>query len=836
MKRPFRFSLNTVLNIALLFLVALILLIGSLMVRDKLLLNTQELGMSLTDSYATETELRLDQYLKALDMGSKYIDELYLADAAEEEIQVWLKGYNDKLADLFGGRIVDPYAVIDGAILAANPWEGDESYDYSSAAWYQNALAAEGETVFSDVYTDAITGNPVFTLSRRLAGEDNVLAMDVYISNKDVVALASSMPASYHFLIFDTNGNMLYSILPDEVEDGTMDAYLDELIAGSKDRSLFAYDISIRDPQGVNRGVYYAIMENGWYVIMTIPLRDVLMGDSSPIMYFLGTASTVLFLLLAFLIIRDFRTQKQMALDGGTIRILSDSFYAIYRVDFVAKTYTAIKISPDLTDIIPPHGEYATLLSTVKQLVRSETFQEFEQNFSISSIRQRVSEEIPDYGGDYKRKFGETYKWVNIRTIYEKNLAPHEVVLCFRDVDIEKKQRLQYTALLEDALSTAKQSTKAQVSFFSNMSHDMRTPLNAIIGFSTLAQKEPGDIDRQRDYLQKIEFSARQLLSLINDILEMSKMEAGQTSLDSKPFDLRGFIDETAAHFYMQAEQQSKQFSVHLDIHDDTVKGDSFKLGQVLNNLLSNSFKYSDVGSVIRLEVQQQDYQNRSRFQFTVSDSGIGMSQEFLEHIFEPYARETHFTAKSTMGTGLGMAIVKNLVQQMSGEIHVESQLGKGTTCFVTLPFEPAVKPAALTAEEEKSAGTVDLTGRRILVVEDNELNMEITAELLSMHGAEVLQAWNGQEALHIFTVAAPYSIDVILMDMQMPVMDGCEAARAIRALDKPDAASVPIIAVTANAFAEDMDKTQAAGMNGHIAKPIDFTLLQRTLADIFSN
>lgn len=501
-------------------------------------------------------------------------------------------------------------------------------------------------------------------------------------------------------------------------------------------------------------------------------------------------------------------------------------------MDFDAETYTAIKMSPDLIGTLPSHGEYAHLLDTVKQLVRSETYQEFEQNFSIPSIRQRVLQEIPDYGGDYKRKFDDTYKWVNIRTIYEKNLAPHEVILCFRDVDIEKKQQLQYTALLEDALSTAKQSTKAQTTFFSNMSHDMRTPLNAIIGFAALAQQEPEDCARHQDYLQKIEFSAKQLLSLINDILEMSKMEAGQTSLDNKPFGLRAFIDETTAHFHVQAAQQKKHFSVQTEFHDDTVKGDSFKLGQILNNLLSNAFKYSDAGADICLEVRQQEYQNRSRFLFTVSDSGIGMSQEFLEHIFEPYARETHFTAKSTVGTGLGMAIVKNLVQQMSGEIHVESELGKGTSFYVTLPLETNVRLSPPETREENDKTPADLSGRRILIAEDNELNMEIAVELLSMNGVEVLQAWNGREAVQIFTAAAPYSIDAILMDMQMPVMDGCEAARAIRALDKPDAATVPIIAVTANAFTEDMDKTAAAGMNGHIPKPIDFTLLHKTLEE----
>ena len=832
MKRPLRFSINTVLSFVLLLLIALLMFISVSLVRDKLMHNTQEMGMSLAQSYGAETELRLDDYLKALDMAGKYMDELCREDAGNGALQAWLRSYSDKLEELFGSYIVDPYAVIGGEIIAAYPWEGDATYDYGSADWYRSALSAGGGIVFSDVYTDAITGSPVFTISRSLERTGDVLAMDVYLTNESVMDIQDTVPESYHFIILDSKGELLYSRLDKEAGSEEVARYLAELTAGVENGSLFAYDATITGPEGQNRGVYYAVMNNGWSVIITVPLEDILMGADSPLVGILAAISIMLFLILTILVLRDLRNRKKISADSNTIRILSDSFYAIYRVDFDAETYTAIKMSPDLIGTLPTHGEYAHLLDTVKQLVRSETYQEFEQNFSIPSIRQRVLQEIPDYGGDYKRKFDDTYKWVNIRTIYEKNLAPHEVILCFRDVDIEKKQQLQYTALLEDALSTAKQSTKAQTTFFSNMSHDMRTPLNAIIGFAALAQQEPEDCAKHQDYLQKIEFSAKQLLSLINDILEMSKMEAGQTSLDNKPFGLRAFIDETTAHFHVQAAQQKKLFSVQTEFHDDTVKGDSFKLGQILNNLLSNAFKYSDAGADIRLEVRQQEYQNRSRFLFTVSDSGIGMSQEFLEHIFEPYARETHFTAKSTVGTGLGMAIVKNLVQQMSGEIHVESELGKGTSFYVTLPLETNVRLSPPETREETDKTPADLSGRRILIAEDNELNMEIAVELLSMHGVEVLQAWNGREAVQIFTAAAPYSIDAILMDMQMPVMDGCEAARAIRALDKPDAATVPIIAVTANAFTEDMDKTAAAGMNGHIPKPIDFTLLHKTLEE----
>ncbi len=244
---------------------------------------------------------------------------------------------------------------------------------------------------------------------------------------------------------------------------------------------------------------------------------------------------------------------------------------------------------------------------------------------------------------------------------------------------------------------------------------------------------------------------------------------------------------------------------------------------------LSNAFKYSEPGDRVTLAVKQFDFQQHSKYQFTVEDTGIGMSEQFLHHIFDPYAREARFSVQSVTGTGLGMPIVKSLVQQMSGEITVESTLGKGSCFTVTLPLK-TVQAAASEAPARKET-TADLAGRRVLLAEDNELNMEIAAELLTMSGMEVVQAVNGAEAVERFQASPLGSIQVILMDMQMPVMDGCQAARAIRALDRPDAATVPIIAVTANAFAEDIAKTTEAGMNGHISKPIDFAVLSRTMA-----
>lgn len=837
MEKQQRRALNSiVLSITTLVVVATLLLVGIGLVRDKMMRNTQQMGMSLAESYARETQSRLDGFARVFDMAWMYTIRDVDANMSEERMQEGMAEYQQNVHELFGGHVADLYAVIGGQIVAANPWTGDGVYDYSDTDWYQRALASPDEVIFSDVYEEAITGDQIFTLSKAIDTEGDVLVMDVYINQGDVLDLEISLPSTYHFYLFDTNGRLLYRLIDRQATDP---AYAEQLISGVRDGSLFAYDAQIVDPKGVARGVYYAEMDNGWTVVMTIPIQEVLMGEMDPVIYSLIGVALIAFVTLLFMVVRDILNLRRLAETEKTIRVLSDSFFAIYRVDFEAGTYRAIKTSPDLRGTFAESGDYDMLLAQVKKRVHPEAYAEFEQDFSLKSIAQRVKENVLDYGGDYQRMFGGSYHWVNVRTIYQKHILPGEVILCFKDVDVEKRQQMQHMMILQEALDTAKTSAKARNTFFNTMSHDMRTPLNAVIGYSELIRRTPGDAEKVTGYIKKVEFAAKQLLMLINDILEMAKLEAGKSALDVKEFNLNEYLTEVCEMFRAQAERQQKHFELSVQIKDPVVKGDSFKIGQIMNNLLSNALKYSCEGAEIKVEARQFDYQKHSKFQIVVADTGIGMSEEFLNHIFEPYARETHFTPRTTEGTGLGMPIVKSLVQQMSGEITVESAVGKGSRFTVTLPLEvveqhdgPVIGAAAGEASGEAAAEAAgSLAGQTILVAEDNELNMEIVTELLTMSGVQVIGAANGAEAVEKFQRSAPYSVDAILMDMQMPVLDGCGAARAIRRLDRPDAAVVPIVAVTANAFAEDVDRTTAAGMNAHVSKPIDMDRLLEALA-----
>ncbi len=828
--RKTRLSTNTVLSILLLIVFVALLTLSVTLVRSKILQNARSLGMSLAHSYAAEEEGHLNSFRGFLELGGQYLEEMIAEQKSTQEIHDWLRGYFEKMTNIVGENVIDPYAVIGGQIVAANPWEGDENYDYTATDWYQQAIAADGALIFTSAYQDVITGNKMITAAKQLRGGD-VLVMDIYPQNFHSSMGTSSLPESYSLYLCDTNGTLIYSNTRWNASEQTLQEYSTQLLRGIEDGSFSSYDSFFEDFEGVSRGAYYAQMENGWVVILTVPIDTLLMGDRNLTVYLLGGIACLMFFILAGMVVRDLLQNRRIQRAGNTIQILGDSFYAVYRVNYTSGVYEAIKQAQDMQAVLPVRGEYEKLLRTVQGLVEPGTYQEFERSFSLTSIRQRVEQGVADYGGDYQRRFEKGYRWVNIRTLYNPQLDPEEVILCFREVDLEKRRQLQQTILLQEALDTARRSTKEKSAFFSNMSHDMRTPLNAIIGFSGLAQKNRGDWDKVNDYMKKIEFAGKQLLALINDILELSRLEQGGNRLQNTAFDLCRCVEENTELFRARAEEEHKKFTVEVQAKNSMVLGDAQRLGQILTNLISNAFKYSNPGASIAVRVREFVFEQHSKYEIVVEDTGIGMSPNFLKHLFEPYAREARFSANSPVGTGLGMPIVKSLVQQMSGEISVESELEKGSRFTVVLPLAAARQQRK--EEIEPVRQEFQLKGLRILLAEDNELNMEIATEVLTGCGVEIVQAFNGLQAVHLFQAAAPYTFDAILMDMQMPELDGCGAAAAIRALDRPDAATVPIIAVTANAFAEDIAKTTAAGMNGHIAKPIDFKLLTQKLSEL---
>ncbi len=366
------------------------------------------------------------------------------------------------------------------------------------------------------------------------------------------------------------------------------------------------------------------------------------------------------------------------------------------------------------------------------------------------------------------------------------------------------------------------------------MSHDIRTPMNAIIGITTLMKNELHQPEKLAEHLGKLENSGQLLLGIINDILDMSRIESGKTTLNVEKMNLPQQISQLDSIIRQQAGQRRQTFTVNTHLQHENVLADPNRLNRVLMNILSNAVKYTPTGGHIRFEVDELPRnEHYARYRFVVQDDGIGMSEAYQKTLFDPFTREERSGTNKVQGTGLGMAITKNIVDLMGGSINVESTTGKGTRFEVVLEFpidaEADTVPEAQVLPEEEEE-TSPLSGMKFLCAEDNAINAEILEMLLEANGASCTICSNGQEIVDAFASVKPGEYDMILMDVQMPVMDGLEATRRIRSGENPLGRIIPILAMTANAFLEDMQKSREAGMDEHLSKPVDIAALEQTV------
>ena len=404
-----------------------------------------------------------------------------------------------------------------------------------------------------------------------------------------------------------------------------------------------------------------------------------------------------------------------------------------------------------------------------------------------------------------------------------------------RQAQKEYARRLQEkNSQLSAAVEEAQRANAAKTSFLSRMSHDIRTPLNGIIGMLEIAEAHPEDVELLKANREKMRVAADHLLSLVNDVLQMGKLESGELNLAHEVMDIKALASEVMTLVSQRAAESG--VTMVYDLRSDQVKypwvyGSPLHVRQIFLNIYTNCVKYNRMGGTITTLFQCQNVkENRVEYHWTISDTGIGMSQEFLRHIFDPFTQESTDARSVYQGTGLGMAIVKELVESMGGSICVQSRPGKGSVFDIVLPFEIA-QPEKNTPDGEPEQEKASVRGLRLLLVEDNALNAEIAKVLLTDAGAEITWVQDGKQALDLFQQEPPGTFDGILMDIMMPVMDGLAATKAIRALDRKDAKTVPIIAMTANAFDEDAKKCLDVGMNAHLAKPLDIQKLIDVLA-----
>lgn len=799
--------------------------------RRVLLDNARYISRDLIKSYAMDEVRNLEIYENLITLGMDYLNDQTETDASQEEIEDWLIDFFHKAAKIAEDDAIECYAVVNGQVISPNPWPGIEEYDAASASWYQQAMEAKGEIIFTDAYTDSVYHRQVVTVAAAFPETGNAIAFDLFPENFQAHHSNLILSKNNSYYVCDTKGTLLYQHTSFEASENELKEYAKDLCDRIHSGSLDGSNNVIRDLNGTKRGIYYYQAPNGWLCILTLPYATLLDGLWG-ISIWCGIILVLLLIVTVFLVLRSNRLRQRMDRTNDTLHVLGNSYYAIYRINTIDGVYEMIKGSDYAREHLPYEGDYEKLLTVLTEVMDEKTGQEFAKSFSLENIRLLRTRQTKDFGGDFRRIFGDTYRWVNVRLLLDSSLHSGEAILCFREIEEEKQRQLKHITLMEDALVAAESSEQSQKQFFSNMSHDMRTPLNVIIGMADLALRPDCTQDQMIDYLNKISVSGKQLLALINDILEISRLEQGRVDLDNSTFNICETLESCIAPFQTQAQDNNKIFELHMDVKNPVVCGDPFRLTQILNNLISNAVKFTQPGDRITVSLRQTKALEHNKYLFTIEDTGAGMSEEFLPHLFEPYEREIRFGAKNVLGTGLGMPIVKNLISQMGGQITVHSVLGEGSRFCVALPF--TVSSCAL-PEAQTPTSFEGLSRKRILIAEDNPLNMEIAIALLQSQEIQTTPAENGQEALDLFRTSEPFSFDAILMDMQMPEMDGCTSARSIRSLDRADAKTVPIIALTANAFAEDIVRTTEAGMNAHLSKPIDAGLLFTTLEKLLT-
>ena len=515
---------------------------------------------------------------------------------------------------------------------------------------------------------------------------------------------------------------------------------------------------------------------------------------------------------------------------------LSVNYESIFYADLETNTILPYRLSNRTEPVFDDKTimDYSSFVRAyVNYCVHTEDRARVTSEMDPASVREKLTGDLTFYL-NFRVVEGEAVEYLQVRfvNVGRKDLAS-QIVLGCRRVDEEIERELEQKRLLEEALHNANASIVAKNSFLSNMSHDMRTPLNGIFGYTALARGSLDDPDAVSEYLDQIEHSSRLLLDLIDKVLKLSWMDSSESRAEERPCSLERILKEVHDFLLPQAEEKGLDFTLDCSqVKHDAVYGDQEKLGQLVMYLANNAVTYTPAGGSVTLRAIEGEAlsSDSAVYQIEVEDTGIGISEDFLQQIFEPFTRERNTTLSGIHGVGLGLTIAKNIVELLGGSIEVESAVDKGSIFTVILRLRQQVEEKAAPKPAEDDWNASDC---RILLVEDNEINLEIEREILTHIGFPVDVAVDGSIAVEMVTAAGPGAYDLILMDIQMPVMNGWEATEAIRALPDPALSHIPILALSANVFESDIQKSRDVGMDAHLPKPIDVPLLLRTIHDV---
>ncbi len=976
-------------NILVLSAFILVVVFCIVILRQTLWDNTNQMGLALVENCTSSEDGGLLACEAILKISVNYIEEREKENISIEELREGLYPFMSGLTDVYGNTIQIYGKTFNATEIVSNDPNLEElaKYNFLGAGYLQEAVAANGEVYISPVYTDYVTEQPVVTLCKVVPATGSYLAIDLKPSFFELMNEKLMLPQDSSYYLVDKNGSLLYyqscwDYNQTEFQE-LVNSYIESADCNKSNHVLE----NLAPMDGIVRNVYFHHMDSGWTGILTIPKNKILSGSDT--FYHICAVLIVLGLaVFIFQLIREYGNQKHnQALQDENDRMAEQT--RIYRnaMDSTARACRAIyyiSLKENTCDTVYPYSEggpkrepfdVKTARSLEGDLVSEEHHDLVKDFLNVANLQKRLADrEHIELQFKRKKPDADDYEWCSIAVTTAEAVGGKvtTITMAIRSIDDMIRREEEQREMLAQAVERAEAANHAKSDFLSRMSHDIRTPMNAILGMTSVATMHIDEKERVLDALEKITVSGKHLLGLINEVLDMSRIESGKVSLTESGFNLSDTIESLLTVFRSQMEVKGLALNAGIaKLEHENVVGDEQHLQQIFMNIMGNAVKFTPSGGKISIHIEEKSshINGYGCYEFTFEDTGIGMEPDYIQKIFEPFSRAADSRTGKIEGTGLGMSIAVNIARMMLGDIKVESELGKGSKFTVivylklddmteadlaaysgvsvlvvddeetacesscemlkslgmnaeyVLSGEDAVKrfkedngkkfavvisdwkmpgmdgvetakgirkaagddvsiiiqsaydwadieSEALDAgvnafigkplfrsrlirvlkdvlghdqdKEEVSALDVfkqaDFSGRRVLLVEDNEINIEVAKELLSVVGIQVEMAMNGQLAVDAVMEKESGYFDLIFMDIQMPVMNGYEASKAIRASGRADLEKIPIVAMTADAFADDIRKSEEAGMNDHISKPVDIERLEEALKKWITN
>ncbi|MDE5938701.1 MAG: response regulator [Lachnospiraceae bacterium] len=975
-------------NILVLGSFILVVLFCTVILRQTLWSNTNQMGMALVENYTSSEESGIRTCEAILEISVNYIEQREKEDISIEELREGLYPFMDGLSKMYGEENIQIYGrAFNATEVVSNDPELEEifKYNFLEAGYYQEAVAAGGEVYISPVYIDYMTELPVITLCKVIPATGSYLAMDLMPAFFDLANENLVLPEDSSYYLVDETGGLLYYKSCWDYEREEFQELVDSYMAsaGGSNNHVLA---NLTPMDGIVRNVYFHYLDNGWTGLLTIPKDKILSGYDT--FYYICAVLIVLGVAVFFFqLVREYINQKHnLALQEEYDKIAAQT--RVYRnaMDSTARACRAIyyiNLKENTCDTVYPYYEDGQkrvtfderVAKSIEENIVAQEHASLVRDFlNVDNIRKQLSEkDHMELQFERKKADAEGYEWcsiaITVAEMEEGELCA--ITMAIRSIDDMICREEEQKEMLAQAVERAEAANHAKSDFLSRMSHDIRTPMNAILGMTSVATMHIDEKERVLDALEKITVSGKHLLGLINEVLDMSRIESGKVSLTEASFNISDTIESLLTVFRSQMEFKGLALNAGIaKLEHENVVGDEQHLQQIFMNIMGNAVKFTPSGGKISIHIEEKPshMENYGCYEFTFEDTGIGMEPDYIQKIFEPFSRAADSRTGKIEGTGLGMSIAVNIARMMKGDIKVESELGKGSkfTVIVYLKLddltasdlaaynglrvlvvddeETACESSCemlkslgmeaeyvssgeaaltrLTTEDGKRFSVIildwkmpgkdgletakdirrtvgedisiiiqsaydwadieaealdagvnafigkplfksrlvrvlrealgldheekvspletfsqqDFKGRRVLLVEDNEINIEVAKELLSMVDIQVEMAMNGQLAVDAVLEKEPGYFDLIFMDIQMPVMNGYEAAKAIRASGREDLEKIPIVAMTADAFADDIRKSEEAGMNDHISKPVDIERLEEALRKWITN